>query len=252
MTASLSFTGRTVDSLSGPDIKEKPVRKMVEIYSSVKGEGTQSGMPMTFVRFAGCNLACAWCDTPYNRVSFLASDEQLLDMIMLHSPAWVVFTGGEPTMQLSTWLANALKTNGVKLAIESNGQMWSDALLELDYVCFSPKRFVKAGVPTKHLLHPDIIAAAVTGKLYINELRYVIEGTNDTAVLADCPSEFITFSPLMHDQSPAAEFKSGDGYGGRFGQVDADAYNRCLQLVKEYRHRGGRLSVQLHKFIGVR
>ncbi len=254
MNEGLLINGTTKDQLPLPNVDGSPVRKMVEVYSSVKGEGTQAGMPMTFVRFAGCNLACEWCDTPYKRVSFTVTDDILFEMIMTHRPAWVVFTGGEPLMQLSVELIKNLKSSGVQMALESNGQMWNDALLGLDYVCFSPKRFAKLNTPTKHLLHPEIVRHAVEGKLKINELRYVVEGIEDYPVLVDVPSDFITFSPLMGNEvaSKDPNWKSGDGYDGRFGQMDAGSYNRCLELVKEHRHRGGRLSVQLHKFIGVR
>lgn len=229
------------------------MRHMVEIYSSVKGEGTQAGTPMTFVRFAGCNLACSWCDTPYRRRSFSATDDQLFDLIMAQAPAWVVFTGGEPLLQLSEALCDRLKRAGVRLAIESNGQVYSPVLGYLDYVCFSPKRFVKAGLETKHLLHPDIIKEVNEHGLRIHEIRYVVEGEWHTPELVDVASEFITFSPIMESPGPIPkDWRSGDGYPGRFGRMNVEAYNRCLELVATHRHRGARLSVQLHKFIGVR
>lgn len=248
------FTGNTPDVLpkAERDPAAAPLRRMVELYHSLKGEGTQAGMPMVFVRFAGCNLACSWCDTPYNRVSFQATDDQLFDMIMEYKPAWVVFTGGEPMMQLSRFLTGALKAAGVKMACESNGQVWNEALIDLDYICFSPKREVKEGVPSKFLINPKIAEAVTMGDFKINELRYVVLSGTDTPPMADVESEFITFSPLMQDPDPKPHFKSGDGYGNRFGLVDADSYTRAMELVMEHRHRGARLSVQLHKFIGVR
>lgn len=250
---SVVFDGPTKDQLPTPRHDDgSPARNMVEIFHSIKGEGTQSGMPMTFIRFAGCNLACAWCDTPYNRVSFTATDKQLFDLVSRYRPSWVVFTGGEPLLQLSVELVRMFKSAGINLAIESNGQVWSEALPYIDYICFSPKRKVNADRETKYLLSPSIVKASNDGIITISELRYVIEHDTDDPTLADVASTYITFSPLMLDPAPSADFKSGDGFGNRFGRMHAGAYNRCLELVYQHRHRGGRLSIQLHKFLGVR
>jgi organic radical activating enzyme len=227
------------------------MRKMVEIFSSVKGEGTQAGIPMTFCRYAGCNLACSWCDTPYNRVAFNADDDRLFHMLMEQDPKWVVFTGGEPLLQLSRDLTTRLKAAGMSLAIESNGTLWNDALLDLDYVCFSPKTTVEGITPLKHRLAVKIVEEVKSGSLKINEIRYVVD-QKDPPEIIDVPSDFITFSPLMLDSAPYEGFESGLGYAGRWGKVDADSYRLAMQLVHEYRHRNSRLSVQLHKFIGVR
>jgi organic radical activating enzyme len=231
--------------------------KLVEIFNSVKGEGTQSGIPMTFVRFAGCNLACSFCDTPYNRKAIALPFRSLIEAILAQEPAWVVFTGGEPLMQLTLDITQALKAAGIRMAIESNGMIWNEALLDLDYVCFSPKRFFtdkSRPISLEKQISQETVKHVLDGALRIHELRYVVHPDDDVDnfPLLDVPSDQITFSPMMNDNGLPTDWKSGDGFGNQFGQMDTASFNKCMALVHKHRHRGGRLSLQTHKFIGVR
>ena len=231
--------------------------RLVEIFNSVKGEGTQSGIPMTFVRFAGCNLACSFCDTPYNRHSISMSGHGLLDTIIAQEPAWVVFTGGEPLMQLHPSLTDELKKRNIKMAIESNGMLWSPCLLDLDYVCFSPKRFYtdqSRPIPIEKQISSEAVRRVTTSPFRIHELRYVVHANDDVEnfPLLNVASDCITFSPMMKDNGLEPDWQSGDGFGNRYGQMDHDSFNKCMALVHKHRHRNARLSLQTHKFIGVR
>lgn len=252
--------------------KEK-IYQLVEIFNSVKGEGTQAGMPMTFVRFSKCNLECPWCDTPYNRVAIKLDLEGLLKAITMHKPAWVVFTGGEPCLQLDTDITHELHKRNIKMAIETNGMIWNDAIYDLDYINISPK------IGT--VVHENFLRVSK-----INEVRFTIclkEANDIWKVISPKDSghwshqddpylehvvgkevdgilrsivglvpEHITISPLMLDPSPDPSFKSGDGFNELRGTVDQASLSRCLYLVQKYRHLRARLSVQVHKFIGER
>jgi organic radical activating enzyme len=96
---------------------------IVEIFSSIQGEGLLIGSPSNFIRLAGCNLRCTWCDTKY---SWIRSDgrpmtlEQILDSLDT-TPQWTTVTGGEPLLQDIFPLADALKNKGFKVAVETNG-----------------------------------------------------------------------------------------------------------------------------------
>ncbi len=244
---------------SGGSVRQHKIGKelrLVEIFDSVKGEGTQAGIPMTFVRFTGCNLACSWCDTPYKRQGVSMSVTALLKLLEDKSPAWVIFTGGEPLMQLPRELTAELKNWKVKMAIESNGMLWNEALLDLDYVCFSPKSHytdITKPIPVEKRIHEKTVAAVHDGALKIHELRYVVHMDRDIEQdILDIPSDFITFSPLMEDPELPADFKSGDGYSNQFGLMNVQSFNMAMQLVHDYRHKNARLSLQTHKFTGVR
>lgn len=130
-----------------------------EIFYTLQGEGNQAGRPAVFCRFAGCNLwsgreadrataVCQFCDT-----DFVGTDgelggkfkqaEQLAATINGLWPAvypekkYVVFTGGEPLMQLDAELIDAMHAVGFEIAIETNGTI--SVPEGVDWVCVSPK-----------------------------------------------------------------------------------------------------------------
>ena len=84
-------------------MSETKFYKVNEIFYSVQAEGFNVGRPAVFVRFSGCNLKCQWCDTKHKTFRIMSADE-ILKKIMcitpLHPNIMVVFTGGEPTLQL--------------------------------------------------------------------------------------------------------------------------------------------------------
>jgi 7-carboxy-7-deazaguanine synthase len=130
-----------------------------EIFYTLQGEGTHAGRPAVFCRFSGCNLwtgreedrskaICQFCDT-----DFVGTDgegggkfkdaEALADTINALWPTtytdskFVVFTGGEPLLQLDTALIAAMHAAGFEIAIETNGTIEVPA--GVDWVCVSPK-----------------------------------------------------------------------------------------------------------------
>ena len=96
-----------------------------EIFFSIQGEGTKAGKPCIFIRLAGCNLNCVWCDTKYainTNDSLQMSIKQILNEIKKYDCNFVMLTGGEPLMQPETVeLTNELLENYKLVAIETNG-----------------------------------------------------------------------------------------------------------------------------------
>ena len=111
--------------------------KLVEIFYSIQGEGIRVGTPNIFVRFSLCNLSCSFCDTPYNDINFELTLDELLTEIEKFSCKNIIFTGGEPTLQLDDELLKVLKDKNYYLAIESNGIKKIPELI--DFICVSPK-----------------------------------------------------------------------------------------------------------------
>jgi len=73
--------------------------KIAELFYSIQGEGSLVGVPSVFIRTSGCNLRCAWCDTPYTSWQPEGTDldlAQILDEVAAHPTRHVVVTGGEP------------------------------------------------------------------------------------------------------------------------------------------------------------
>ena len=113
-----------------------------EIFATLQGEGRNTGRPCVFVRFAGCNLQCPWCDTDFSPKVCL-KQAALVARIADFGLKSVIFTGGEPLLQpgLSA-LARELKAMGYWLGIETNGTLEPEKALResLDYIATSPKR----------------------------------------------------------------------------------------------------------------
>jgi 7-carboxy-7-deazaguanine synthase len=126
--------------------------RISEIFYSLQGEGARAGAPSVFVRFAGCNLQCTRetvgfdCDTDHRERLSITAEEiaDAVNDVNVSGCNWIVFTGGEPLLQLDTDLIDALfqRTMINRFAIETNGTLTPDAgvLRLLSHVACSPKR----------------------------------------------------------------------------------------------------------------
>jgi 7-carboxy-7-deazaguanine synthase len=119
--------------------------QLAEIFYSIQGEGTWTGTPAVFVRLAGCNLACDFCDTDYS-LKIIASIEDVLRMVRDAGGdcPMVILTGGEPLAQAGTpALIEALRADGRRVHIESNGTIYAPLASDV-WLCVSPKERVDA------------------------------------------------------------------------------------------------------------
>lgn len=96
-----------------------------EIFESIQGESSFAGLPCTFIRLAGCNLRCRYCDTRYTlEGGDEMSVEQVLDKALAYAWRLVEITGGEPLMQQETpKLAGAFLEHGRQVLVETNGSL---------------------------------------------------------------------------------------------------------------------------------
>ena len=99
--------------------------KIIEIYLSVQGESTHTGLPCIFIRLTGCNLRCSWCDTAYafHEGKNMSIDE-ILQKVENFGIHLVEITGGEPLMQDNVYtLMRRLIENGYKVMLETGGSI---------------------------------------------------------------------------------------------------------------------------------
>lgn len=96
-----------------------------EIFFSLQGESTFTGLPCVFVRLAGCNLSCSWCDTLYAKTESTAmSLEKILEKVTGFGVPLVEITGGEPLIQAQTpALIARLLDRGFQVLLETNGSL---------------------------------------------------------------------------------------------------------------------------------
>ena len=110
------------------DVQEVKM-KVAEIFHSLSGEGIHAGIPTVFVRLAGCNLRCVYCDSQYawNGGEELSAMQIAKRVQGLRPSGWVLITGGEPLLQLDVvhepTLPAQLQYSGYKVEIETNGSI---------------------------------------------------------------------------------------------------------------------------------
>lgn len=109
--------------------------KINEIFYSIQGEAHNTGMPVVFVRFSGCNLKCKWCDTEHKTYAKMTEDE-IVKKIKTYGCNNVIFTGGEPTIQNIDGLHKKLLASGYWVGLETNG---TNVAVLFDWVTVSPK-----------------------------------------------------------------------------------------------------------------
>ena len=117
--------------------------QLSEVFYSIQGEGAWTGTPAVFIRLAGCNLACNFCDTDYS-TKFFAGVDEIVTMVREAGGdcPMVVLTGGEPLAQRQTLeLIGALRRDGRRVHIESNGTIFTE-LPDDVWLCVSPKERV--------------------------------------------------------------------------------------------------------------
>ncbi len=141
--------------------KKLPV---VERFYSVQGEGYNTGKAAYFIRLAGCDVCCPWCDA---KVTWKSSDnyisvEELVGEVVKQGVKYVVITGGEPLMHPLDYICTLLKENNVEVFLETSGTHSLSG--SFDWICLSPKKHKQA-----------------LGECYKNasELKIIIETEDD-------------------------------------------------------------------------
>ncbi len=199
--------------------------RITEIFYSLQGEGYHAGTPTVFVRGAGCNLACDFCDTDFSLQERL-SPEEVLARISVFPARFVVLTGGEPTIQPEGFqkLTALLQAEGYTVAMETNGT--SENTLGVNWVTVSPK-----------------LSQGGTWKLRRGqELKLIYEGQN----LEDFEN-----SEFEHYFLQPKEIRTGSfGQGERNEDLTRKEWERTAAAVMS-RPRW-RLSFQIHKELGLR
>lgn len=186
---------------------------VIEIFTSLQGEGIRSGVPSTFVRLGDCNLSCAWCDTTYawkegERANMRAmTPAEVAADFRAHA---VVLTGGEPMMHD---LAGLLELVGDRhVTIETNGTIFKP-YDRVDLWSLSPKLGSSGHKPHRRVLLEFL--AAYPSKL---QLKFVVDGTEDLAalraLLAALPGVSaqripVVIQPVGRAHQPVSEYLAG-------------------------------------------
>jgi len=205
----------------------RPTLKTIEIFASVQGEGLRQGEPTIFVRLAGCNLRCRFCDT---KRAWRSGREMSVEKIVEEAgrlrsdypTTWVCLTGGEPLGQNVRPLVKRLHSERFRVQIETNGTFPPDTYA--DWHSVSPK-------PPDYAVHPGF-------KKRAREVKLIVCRTLDLDAVRTVRATFpLTVPVILQPQSNARwSIKKA---------VD------LLQDASRAGLEGVRLSVQLHKVYGL-
>jgi len=192
----------------------------MEMFYSLQGEGYHQGKAAYFIRLAGCDVGCVWCDVKESwdasKHPVLSIDE-IVSSALAHPGRLAIITGGEPLLYNLAALTSALKKAGFEINIETSGS--SPMSGNWDWVCLSPKKF-------KAPLDESIQAAS--------ELKVVIFNTHD----------FEWAETYAKQVGPSCKL---------YLQPEWDKTNEITPLVIDYIKANPKweLSAQLHKYIQV-
>ncbi len=115
---------------------------IMEHFITIQGEGTYSGRAAYFIRIAGCDVGCVWCDVKESwdkDQHTTMSTNEIIEKVAESKTDFVVITGGEPAMYDLRPLVDQLKSLGITIAIETSGCYPLQG--DVDWYCFSPKKF---------------------------------------------------------------------------------------------------------------
>lgn len=222
--------------------------KVNEIFYSLQGEGSNTGKPAVFVRFSGCNRACSFCDTDFNKFTTYTAEDIVVCIRRLladsevkeDAPVYIVLTGGEPTLQVDTRLIYVLLTSFKSrptIQIETNGTTLSelpDEILSRVFLTISPKTLNDARSITKYLSESGSNLSCEI-KIVSRSLCENDDDFKQTLEIFETVPETVQKFVQPCDSGNVAE--------------NTEEITKCVELVKA--NPNWRLSLQTHKIIGI-
>jgi len=201
--------------------------KVSEIFRSIQGEGRSQGLITTFVRLSGCNLNCAWCDTPYAREGGReVSPGDIFQAVEFSSCGRVCITGGEPLLQRDEVgvLAERLDRAGYRVEIETNGTIDFSPLQGNASICMDVK------CPSSGETSDLTLLSRISGR---DAVKFVVNGADDL----DYARDIIASNPIP------GEYLVSPVFGSDYGAIARQVLDRNMPV---------RFQVQLHRILGVR
>jgi 7-carboxy-7-deazaguanine synthase len=201
--------------------------KVVEIFRSIQGEGRSQGYPSIFLRLAGCNLDCAWCDTRYAREGgFDMPCSEVIHLISALPGKRICITGGEPLLQDEQLLllAERLCEAGYLIEIETNGTLDFRAYQPFASICMDVK------CPSSGEKSDLSLLCHICGK---DSVKFVVADREDCRYADE----------ILHSYPVRGEIFFSPVFGSEYGPIADFLIERDIPA---------RLQLQLHKTLGVR
>lgn len=229
--------------------------RVQEIFYTIQGEGPYAGVPAVFVRLAGCNLRCTFCDTDFeSNFDNVMTTEQLVNACEAACPSapLIVVTGGEPMLQpLFPFLHAVQRAEGPHVQIETAGTLWQDSLQHPLMIPHKSTEWLESGgwsivcSPKTGSVHPRIREHAMAFK-YIVGSGLVSEEDG----LPNVSTQRLQRSEIAR---PPSNMRKSMIFVQPMDVPDAEVAEWHLDTAKEICMKHGyRLSLQTHKIVGLR
>ncbi|WP_245759953.1 7-carboxy-7-deazaguanine synthase QueE [Thermoflavifilum thermophilum] len=207
----------TACPLNAADPDRLPV---METFYSLQGEGFHQGKAAFFIRLAGCDVGCVWCDV---KESWMAegypvlSATEIAHQAALHPARMAIITGGEPTLYDLRALCQALHQQGFRVHLETSGA--HELVGDFDWICLSPKKFK-------------------------SPLKSVCQQAHELKVVIYHRSDFAWAETHARQVTPACKL---------YLQPEWSRRERMTPLIIDYiqQHPQWELSLQLHKYVQI-
>ena len=210
--------------------------KVVEKFVSVNGEGPLSGQLVVFIRFAGCNLICGYCDTTWaNREDAnydLMTSDDIYEYIKSTSIRNVTLTGGEPLLQdgLIDLLEILAKDATLHVEIETNGSI-------------SLRKFLLIDNPPSFTMDYKLPSSNMEDKMDLNNYKYL--SNKDTVKFVAGSIDDLQKSKFIIDKYELSN-RTNIYISPVFGKIDLED---IVEYMKDNKMNGVNLQMQLHKII---
>ncbi len=225
--------------------------RVLEIFRSIQGEGKYAGVPQVFIRFAGCNLKCSWCDSTHARDmnapdARLYSPEELwraIENLLLgcHS---VVFTGGEPLMQADFLVEFIpfLRVHRIRVFLETNGTLAEElkkVVEDVDIISMDVKLPSSTGMAPLWDEHVNFLRTAWGKDIYIKIVVSNATAMDDMIKAVGMISKGDPSMPLFLQPN---HFEIDKGVMAKCSELQ----NYCLNYLSDVR-----IVPQMHKFMKI-
>lgn len=219
--------------------------KIIEIFSSIQGEGPYVGEEQVFLRFYGCNLDCSFCDEKKKDFFLEYTSTEVIEKIIRENKETISLTGGEPLTQIEFLkeILPALKKKGLKIYLETNGTLRDELLKVIDYIdiiSMDIKLPSSIGKGMYWKKHADFLKEAIKKEVFIKVIitpDTLLSDIEEAVSLVKGIDKNIPF--IMQPVSYNGSIKKIDKLLSFFDRVKKD-----LTTVK--------IIPQVHKILGVR
>lgn len=213
--------------------------KLVEVFKSIQGEGTRSGVISSFIRFPGCNLRCHWCDTEYSYDVENAKDyslKEIVDILNSHQTSHLCITGGEPLLNESSLMSLIEyledKTQIKDIVIETNGAC------DISQLCVFRRKSKKN---ISIVMDYKLSTSGMTKKMILSNFS-LLDEIDEIKMVVGSQEDFFEATEILKKHHKKGQIV--------FSPV-SELFNvqELAELLLECTEFPCRLSLQLHKYI---